>query len=267
MKRKIVFALIAFFVLSLSFCKGQSHKETPLAIKQSITSKEKAINIFKEIVHKEPIYCIVKKIDDKDFIFCMANKTGPQNKANKTHYAFYENPESIYFYILTKFENNWKVEVQKQGFKPEEYSYIEFLPPFAIDTINKIPYMYFLYNSTAMGNGAGGYTALCFTLISLVDFQKTELIYSGENSTTDKKGNLISISEGEFSNLEELSDKPYLKTYLENKANTSSYIYKPTAEEMDIDSFKNHEKMGGRQSRNIKCLGIKRKCLCLLLSS
>jgi len=206
-------------------------------------SKEQAINIFKDLVRIEPINCVAATFDKKECILCIANKTG----VDVNNKMFYSNAD-IVFYKLRKFANTWRVDIQKPIFT-EEFTYSEFYNDFEISTIVNKPYLYFLYESSPMGN-AVSYTNLNFSLFSLIDFQLTILDYGGE-PVYDSNGNSQHIK-GDFTNIDKLSSTPDLLKFLENKASKSSIVYRATNKDLEMNNAINYEKKWQVDNSKIK---------------
>ncbi|MEI8202455.1 MAG: restriction endonuclease [Bacteroidota bacterium] len=194
------------------------------------TSRLKAINIFKDLVLLEPINCIVTSFENKECIICIADA-----ERKIADNAFHFSNAEIYFYKLSKFAGAWRVEIMEQIFKAE-FIYCNFFEDFEIITINFIPYLYFNYCLSPMGN-AINYNEIYFSLMSLKDFQQVTLNYGGI-PFYDNEGNSKYIK-GDFSNLEELNNKPEILNYLERKASKCSLIYRATKKDLELNTPEN----------------------------
>jgi hypothetical protein len=195
-------------------------------------SQVDAISIFENLTRIKPIKCIVVVFDAKQCIICLADKRGLQHEV-------FSGPDII-FYKLSLFANTWQIDIQQSVFK-EPFKYCEFLTDPEIATVANEPYLYFVYTLADEGSMAGDIETLKFSLFSLNNYQLSSLDYEGDASY-DKKDNFQSIKDGKFLNLEALKANPSFLNYLENKAGKSSFIYRPTEKDLDINDPDNFEK-------------------------
>jgi len=214
---KISFLLTILIITGA--CNSNS-KSVNTSSKPPTISKEKAVSVFKDLLRTEPISCLVTTLDGKEYIICIAEKKGADGNSGE-----------FIFYKLSQFANSWRVDTQKPvlGYEFENWSFDS--KSFEIVKIDNKDYLYFLYESSPMGN-AVSLTSVDFSLFSLTDYMLTSLNYTIDGFEGGR---------GEFSNLEELVSKPGLLRYLEEKAKKYSYIYRPTEKDLDINNVDNFE--------------------------
>jgi hypothetical protein len=183
-------------------------------LKNDINSSEEANRIFKEVVRLDPIKCIKDTIENKECIICLAN-----NSEAKKSNEYSVNPE-IFFYKLSLNEANWKIEKQSQIYN-EEYTRFSIPNDLEIVYIDNDPYLYFIYQSSMMGNAIND-ISLNFTLLSLIDYKLTTHFYTGE-PIYDKNDKLDKIKV-DVEGIDDSIDSSDLSKYLEEKVRNSNLV-------------------------------------------
>ncbi|WP_394772334.1 hypothetical protein [Mucilaginibacter sp.] len=220
MKKKIISAIL---VLCTQLCFSQT---------KPLTQKE-AVDVIENLTHLKPIKCIVREFDGKETIFCLSDKRGSQNEV-------FTNPD-IVFYKLSSFANTWRIETQQPIFK-EENQYCHFLSDLEVNVVDGKPYLYLVYALADEGTMAGNTETLKFSLFSLNNYKLFSLNYTGDASYDDKTGNFKFIKDGSFSNLDSLKTEPTILSFLEEKIKQSTFIYRSTSKDLDINTPDNNEK-------------------------
>jgi len=188
---------------------------------------------FKTIFGSGLITYIDTIIENKEVIFCLVNKVASNSAKEK----FYSSPEII-FYKLSNSNTGWKKEIERPVLK-QEFSYLHFFGDIEMLSIEKNPYIYFVYLLSPMGN-ASDEAELHFALYSLNDYNLTVLPYRG-NPVYDENSNFISIRSDDTINRNARMN-PRLLSFLQEKQRSSELIYKPNARDADINDIINYEK-------------------------
>lgn len=220
MKKNIITAIL---LLCTQICFSQT----------KALSQADAVSVFERLTNLKPMKCVVQQFEGKETIFCLADKRGIDNEV-------FTNPDII-FYRLSSFANTWQVEKKQSIFK-EENKYCHFLGDLEISIVDSKPYLFFVYALADEGNGAGNIETLKFSLLSLNNYKLFSLDYTGDAIYDDKTGNFKFIKDGSFSNLDSFKSDAAFLSFFEEKAKKSTLIYRPTKEELNINTPNNNEK-------------------------
>jgi hypothetical protein len=210
-------SLLAFLVI-LTACNDQA---TTFATKQQTQtlSLDSASKVYMNIVTAKP-YFIASFIDTTSQPFIV---------------GFQEKSGIIPNYVLTKIEsrnNNWQ-KVNEVTLAEEEA--VEILDTIKTEKIENKDYLYVSTKQYVPGTGAAGFASIVFYAIDPASLTRHSLVYSGELVNEDQVS-------GEYYYDSSLNKNNALKRYLEEKAQTSKYVYKKTAADFDLNNPKNFEK-------------------------
>lgn len=219
--RKVILSLIMILAVTLTcFCgcnKGVIIR--PL-------SKEEAHNVFLQVENRNPVFCESVIIQDVPHVIGVFEKQGEYGK------------ETV-ISNLKRVAGNWQEVSQSLIEKDAEDQ--ELQNDFEITTIKDKQYVYFSRLLLHQGTAYNGLGFIEFILYSLIDNKFVALKYAGEWASQKKV-------EGRFDNLSDFKDKTQLLMFLEEKAVKSQLIYRPTDQDLDINSAKNFAKKWLREN-------------------
>lgn len=212
---------ILLFTISLLFAFGQTGTEmisyvSPVTkLKGSetyaIADTSKAVAVVMKMYHKNPKFISVKNVENKSVIIAViADESSPWGNST--------------IYVLENTTDNWK---EKFNLIIESGTFIE---NFEWITIENKELLYFdlIAAGGSMGNGG-----VVFGLYDFTISKYYHLDYYGMMRNDYKQ------IEGKFINIDSLKPFPEFLSLLENKADKSNKIYKPTLEDLNINHPRN----------------------------
>jgi hypothetical protein len=223
------FQIPTFFAVVLLIASFFSSCGSQLVANQNSISIDSATMIYQDVALSNPVYVSPVSQSGQNSIVGIKEFSGITSD-----------------YIVSKIMNvngNWQISLTDT--LSNEYRYVNLIVPPSLEMIEDKNFVFIQTKENEGGTAAAGLGMVRFYLIDATNFSKYILTYAGEEMSD-------SLIKGEYSYSANLESKIAVKTFLDRKAASSSWIYHNEAADYELSNPKNFEKKFFIDNPNIK---------------